>query len=97
MPVIPDLNVLDNNLQSFNSGVFGQPTPSQIWAFEAANLSRQLAFLVGLSKEMQNKAGGLSRPEWEKRIGPLHDALNAVHEQAKALCNIVDPAFQPPS
>lgn len=96
MLVIPDMNVVTNNLQSFDSGTFGQPSAGQIWAFEAATLSRELAFLVALSKEMQNKVGGLSRPEWEKRIGPLHDAINAVHEQARNLCNIVDPVFVPP-
>lgn len=94
--VIPDLTVVTNNLQSFDSGRFGQPNAGQIWAFEAATISRQLAYLVALSQEMVNKVGGLSRPEWEKQVGPLHDAIKAVHEQARTLCNVVDPVFDPP-
>lgn len=89
------MNVLTNNLQSPDSGLFGQPTPSQLWAFEAAVTSRSLALLVAQNKDMQNKVGGLSRPEWEKRIGILLKTLELAHDQAKNLCNVVDPAFSP--
>ena len=88
--VIPNRNA--QSTVPFNDPAYKNPTDTQIWAFEASLCSYQLALLTGLTTEMQNKVTPLSRPEWQKRVGALHDSIKVAYEQAKNLCAAVDPA-----
>lgn len=96
--MIPDLRVVTHDLQPLDSPVFKQPDPTHQWAFEAARTSVQLALLVAVTSEMQDKVGALQPPrsEWQKKIGHLHNTLKAAYDEAKVLCGAVDGNFKPP-
>jgi len=81
-----------NNIQAFNSGVFGSPTAEDIWAFKANRLAQMAAALAAVTQDLANTAGTLNRPDWQQRIPKLNQVMQEAFTESKALCDAVASA-----
>jgi len=84
--VIPDCSNL-NNIQNFNSGAVGNPSPEQIWAFKMRQMANDIDLMRGLVQNMIDTVPP-NRDAWAQGAKTLQTAITALENASGTVCEI---------